>query len=258
MNTPRLLRLTPVVLFLIAIIFIGYHGTALAQLQKTVALLKGDVLAQDGSPLSGASVSVYKGTDKVLTTHTNDQGKFTAIVQPGTSYKIAITHPTSLYLEDAVVIPASEKYLEFPYHASLKPLLDGMAYDIPTPVFMPGNSEIEAGAKTALDGLVTTLKHNPKISIICNVYPDAPIKGGKKDAKSDAKQQSLLVSRATSLAAYFSSAGIQEAAYSINTAKTVPAGRFPQTVVVTKGKKGKPKSTTVLVPQYAEIITHLS
>jgi hypothetical protein len=256
MTQPRLLKLAKFAVLFITLA--GYQGTALAQLQKTVALLKGDVSAQDGSELSGASIAVYKGTDKVASTRTNDQGKFTAILQPGTNYRIAISHPTSLYMEDAIEVPASEKYLEVPYHASLKPLHDGMTYEIPTPVFMPGSSEIEAGAKSALEGLVTTLKHNPKLSISCNIFPDAPIKGGKKDAKADAKQQALLLSRATSLTSYFTSSGISEASYSINKGKTVPAGRFPQTVVVTKGKKGKPKSTTVLVPQYAEIITHLS
>jgi hypothetical protein len=234
-----------------------FSNPVFAQLQNTVALLKGDIATAEGDKISGATIAIYKGTDKVLTTHTNEEGKFTSVLHPGNTYRLTINHPNYLYSEEIVSIPESEKYLEVPFHASIKPLQDGKIYDLPQPVFMPGSTTMEQSAVDNFEEIVSTVKHNSKLTLSIMVYPDAPIKGGKKDAKADAKQQAIVLGRATAIASFFTTRGISDKSVAVTQAKTVPVGRFPQTVVVTKGKKGKPKSTTILVPQYVEIVTHL-
>ncbi len=228
---------------------------AFAQLQKTVCLVKGDVVNGAGEKLSGAIVAVYKGTEKVVTTRSNSEGKFTAIVQPGTTYRVTFVAPMYAFDEETLIVPPTDKYLEIPMHASLKPMHDGQSFSLLQPVFMDKSATIEINAIPQLDEIVNEVRHNPSLSLAITVYPDHPIKSAKKDAK----EQQLVASRSNALTSYLMSAGVSEKNYTVVKSTTVPEGRFPRSAAVAavKTSKKKKKAQVELMPQYVQIIARL-
>ena len=249
----RLFRLPFLFVLLLLTALLGSNNTASAQLQKTVAMLKGDVVGQDGEKVSGVSIAIYNGTDKLTTTRSTNEGKFSAILQPGNTYRVTFTHPSFLFDEETITAPASEKYLEIPLHASLKPLRDGQSFTITQPIFDQKSSTISQAAIPQLDAIVTVMKHNPKVSLAITVYPDQPIK-----SKKDAKQEQLTLGRSSAVTSYLLANGISETSFTITRSNTVPEGRFPTTVTTPATKKKKAKTTQVLIPQYIDIVAHLS
>jgi outer membrane protein OmpA-like peptidoglycan-associated protein len=240
----RLVALATLMLFI--------SSGASAQLQNTVCLLKGDLVGGDGQKLSGATIGIYNGTEKVTTTRSNSEGKFTAILKPATTYRVTFTAPMCAYDEETVVVPATDKYLEIPLHAALKAMHDGQPFALAQPVFSDQSATVEISAIPQLDDIINEVKHNPKLSLSITVYPDHPIKSAKKDAK----EQQLAASRSNAITSYLMSNGVSEKSYTIERATTVPEGQFPRTAEVVTTKKKK-KGVPSLMPQYIQIIARL-
>ncbi len=235
------------------ILILALSTPATAQLQKTVCLLKGELVTSDGQKLSGATVAIYNGTEKVTTTRSNTDGKFTAIVHPATTYRVTFTHPQYSYNEETVVVPATEKYLEVPLHASLRPLHDGQAFALSQPVFMEKSATIEQSALSQLDEIVNEVKHNPKLTLTITVYPDHPIKNPKKDVK----EQQLAAGRSNAITSFLLSNGVSAKSFSIVKSTDVPDGQFPRTITTAAKKKKKATTERVMIPQYVQIQAHL-
>ncbi len=238
-----------------------------AQLSKTVGLLKGEVSLSDGTPIANVPVTIFKGSDILTTTKSSPDGKISMVLQPNALYRLRVNSSDYLYHEDTLVLGALKAYQEFPVHIVLSPLKDGQVFDFPQPVFAPKGQSILPVALPAFDRVIDQMKHNPKLSATITVYPDAPVK-----TKKDAAQKSLADGRATSIRSYFLNKGISESRFTIQSELTsIPPGRFqpndpafpPATAATTtskKKKKGKvtAPSTPSLVPQYAEVVAHLS
>src|SRR6266542_4074213 len=78
--------------------------------QKVVTLLEGDAISMTGSKPSGVAISILRGIEKVNSTKTNSEGKFTAVLQPNATYRIQFQSNEFFYHEDTIVVPALEKY----------------------------------------------------------------------------------------------------------------------------------------------------
>lgn len=226
-------------------------GGANAQIQKTVTLLKGEVVSE-GQKVAGCQVSIYKGTEKVFTTKSNSEGKFTATLPPNTTYRVAFTSGKHLFHEEMLVVPAMEKFAETKLHASLRPLRSGETFPLTAMVFAPKSSLIEGAAATQLEEIAKIAKSNPKLSLIIKVYPDATTKAGK-----DAAQQKLVASRASAVMSFLLSKGIQQKSFEIEQNSSAPPSGGKFSVEVTETKKKKKITKTVLVPQYIEVTTKI-
>ena len=240
---------------LVVVLFFAVQVPASAQLLKTVALLKGEIASTAGDHPSGATISIYKGTDKIATTRTNPDGKFTAVVPPDGMYRITVNHPSFIFAEDSIAVPASDKYEEIAFHTTIRPLRDGQSFDFPTPVFLQGSARLEASIADQLEDIVSALKHNPKLTLGITVYPDKQLAGVKAS-----NEDQLVAQREAAIVSFFLSRNITSKTVTVSKSSAVPAeGRFPQTVTIAgKKKKSKPTTVTVLVPQYIDIVAHLS
>jgi outer membrane protein OmpA-like peptidoglycan-associated protein len=238
-------------------------------------MLKGDVVSSDGTPLAGISVTILKGTERVTTTKTSREGKFTMVLNPDATYRILVNESQYMYHEDTLVIPAITKYQEYAVHAVLTSLHDGENFSLADPVFLPQSATVQASATNRLDAIVDLLRHNMKLSVQVTVYPDAPITGTgptSKGAGKDAVQKGLVASRATAVRSYFLGKGVQASRFSVVSGTTVPPGRFaianvapPADAPSKKKKKSAPQKAAIqrgaapgLVPQYVEIVAHLA
>jgi len=211
-------------------------SSAEAQFQKVVCMLKGDVLTTSGEKVSGATVLIYHGSERVASTHTNSDGKFSSVVPPGATYRVTCTHPAYSYAEVDAIVPETDKYLEVPVHITVKSMTEGQAFSLNTPVF-------------------EQMKHNPKLTLAITVYPDHAIRSAKKDAA----QVQLVAARANAITSYLLASGIGASQFTITQSKTVPEGQFPrsnQDSAAATGKKKKKSKSAGLMPQYIQIVSH--
>jgi len=219
-------------------------SSAEAQLQKAVTLVKGSVSTAGGSVLPEASVTFLQGTEKVFSTKSNSEGKFTAVLKPGITYRMGVVHSGHLYKEEMLQLGAEEKNREV--QVSLKPFTPNQPYEISEQVFAPQGTAILASAELSLSDIANTLRYNPKLQAEITVYPDAAPK-----SKKDLSQQNLVSGRSSAISSFLQSKGVPFKSFAVNQASTVPTkGQFPvRTAVSTKKKKG----VTAMVPQYIEI-----
>ena len=232
-----------------------------SQLSKSVGLLKGDVVSNSGEHLTGLNVIILKGTERVTSTKSNTDGKFTAILQPNATYRVAINSNEYGYHEDTIVVPSLDHYQEFPLHVVLIALHDGQMLTLDKPVFLTKSSLIESPAIADLEKIADLMHHNNKVSVSITVYPDAPIK-----SKKDPAEQQLVGSRATAVRSFFLGKNIPANRITVLTGSTVPPGRFAsshsvaETPSTSSGKKKKKQSEAKpgLMPQYMEIVAHLA
>src|SRR5438309_7694205 len=88
-------------------------GISFAQGSKVTALVKGTASGPSG-PATDASVITYKGSEVINKTKLTPEGKFTIVLQPGNQYKLAFQGGKYYYHEEALSIPASDKFQEVP------------------------------------------------------------------------------------------------------------------------------------------------
>ena len=226
-------------------------STAGAQLQKVMTLVKGSVTVE-GQPANGVSVAIYKGTEKVFTTKSNKEGKFTATLQPNTNYRVTFTNNSYQFREEQLAIPTMDKYAETAMSVSLKPLRSGEAFALSSVIFKPKSSTIESQGATHLEDIITTVKQNPKLTLDITVYPDQTIKG-----KKQAGEETLLASRAVAVKSFLLSRGLTEKQFNVTSDKTAPSdGKFAMEITEVKKKKAIRK--TVMVPQYIRVVGRVS
>ncbi len=241
----------------------------LGNLSRAVGMIKGDVVGDDGSPLGGVKVTILRGTERVTTTTTKPDGKFTNILQPNGMYRFVVNDTKYAYHEDTIMVPALDKYTEYSLRIFLTRLHDGDIFPINDAVFLPKSSTVTEGSTARLNEIVDLIRRNVKLSLNITVYPDWEIKG-----KKDASQQTLVDGRATAIRSFFLGKSIQANRFSVVTSATVPVGRFtipgvsvpapPADASAKKGKKKKgdaPAATSTgngLIPQYVEIVARLA
>jgi hypothetical protein len=240
------------------------HAQGVArQLANIVALVKGEVTTTDGSHPGGLPLTFFKGTERVTSSKTKSDGKFTMVLNPGATYRIVFSDPQYMYHEDTLVIPALAAYQEIPVAVTLTPLHDGQRFEIGTPVFLPKATAIEPKAMPELEKILSEIKHNAKLSLAITVYPDKPVA-----SKKDVMQEKIATARAVNLRSWLLGKNIASSRYEVSTVTTsVPAGRFDlgpgyATSDEPTGKKKKKSPSApkqpALVPQYVEIVMHLT
>jgi hypothetical protein len=241
-----------------------FSGTSSAQLSKVVALVKGNVTTPSGSPVSDVSITFYKGSERVNTTKSTSEGKFTQITQPGTQYRVTCSGGNYYYHEETLSVPASDVYQTVPMSVTMRELEIGRPYSFPNLIFEPKSADISSSVMPDLEAIALAMKHNAKLTVSVTVYPDEAASG-----KKAAVQNSLADSRKAALLSFFLSKNIPQANVTIEISQNVPTnGSFERTVTTdppaTKGKKKKkaPAATAsakkVMVPQYAELVMQMA
>ena len=226
-----------------------FTGSANAQLQKVVTLVKGEVTNAEGQAASDVSVAIYKGTEKIFTTKSNKEGKFNATIAPNATYRVTFNNSNYQFAEQQLVVPAMDKFQETPLRMTLKTLKNGEPFLITTQIFKPKSSMIEAEGATRLEDIVTTVKQNPKLTLDITVYPDATIKNSKKQSADE----TLLASRASAVKSLLMSRGLAEKQFNVIQEKTTPSdAKFEVEIVEVKKKKETRKK--VKVPQYIRVV----
>ncbi len=227
-------------------------STASAQLQKVITLIKGEVTNAEGQPAGDVSIGIYKGTEKVFTTKSNKDGKFTATLQPNATYRVTFANSNYQFREQTLVIPALDRFQETPLRVSLTSLKSGEAFAIACLVFKPKSSMIEADASRHLEDIITVVKQNPKLTLDITVYPDATIKTRKQTA-----DETILASREMAVQSFLISHGLNDRQFTITQDRMTPTdGKFTTEVIEIKKKKEVKK--TIKVPQYIRVVGKVS
>ncbi len=248
--------------FALSIAVSPLHAQQIArQLANVVALVKGEVTTTDGSHPGGLPLAFFKGTERVTSSKTKSDGKFTMVLNPGATYRIVFNDPQYMYHEDTLVIPPLTAYQEIPVAVTLTPLHDGQRFEIGTPVFLPKTTTIDPRGAIAIDKILSEMRHNAKLSLSITVYPDKPV-----TSKKDAMQEKIATARAASLRSWLLSKNIPSNRCEVTSVTTtIPAGRFDlgpayATSDEPAGKKKKKAAPQkpALVPQYVEITAHLA
>jgi hypothetical protein len=223
---------------LAALSFVGALALpAGAQLSKPVAMLKGEVRSElDQNVIAGLPVSIMHGTEKIMSSKTNVDGKFTAVVPPGNQYRVIYSSPDFSYREDTIVVPTTDKYQEIAVRSTVMPLYDNQDLTPKQAVFAKGSSTIDPVVAVRLDQLASLVKKNPRFRLELAVYPDIEIR-----SKKDAAQQKLLNERSVALRSFF--IGRNASSVTIEALPTLSGATSPEPVTV-KAKKGK-KSAAV-------------
>ena len=257
----RFRRLIRPLVLLCSLLLAGAHTTQaqLGKLSKPVGMVRGEVTSKDGQALGGISVTILRGTERVSTTKTTPDGKFSMVLNPGATFRVIINEANYLYHEDTLVIPALTAYQEYPVHVTLVALRDGESLTPETPVFQAGSAKIEAAALARIGELADLLRHNLRLVIAVTVYPDQVI----NDPKRDAAQVRLADARAGAIRDLFTQHGVLAGRYTFTKATSVPAGRFPvagQASAAPAKKKGKGAggASGKMLPQYAEFVAQIS
>ncbi len=232
-------------------------GGASAQINKAVALIKGEIHSPDGGIVKDVVIQIYKGSEKVNNTKSTIEGKFQAVLQPNATYRFICSNPNYYYMEQELNIPSLEKYQEIPVSITMRKLEVGMPFPFKAPVFEPRSASISKDVMVDLDGISAQMKRNNKISLSVTVYPDEMPSGKKASVQTD-----LANSRKSALSAYFLSKGITTSSMSISTSNAVPTGIFeraavaedPKNAKVKKKKKQPAAAKTMKAPQTAVLI----
>lgn len=250
--------------FVSAIVLAALTSVSSAQMSKVVALVKGQVQSTSGGAVADVAIQVYKGSEKVNTTKSTSEGKFQMILQPGTDYKLICTNAKFYSQEQALPIPAMEKYAEVPVTITMRPLELGTPYPFGDLVFEPKSSVVSPKVTSDLDAIVAQLKRNSKLSLAVTVYPDMSTTG-----KAGAAQTDLANARKNAISGYFLGKGLNSSSVSVTTSTAFGPGKFERMVTMddpappAKGKKApkkKAKTTAPVkmkVPQNADIVMKL-
>jgi hypothetical protein len=250
-------RISP---FLALIALFCFTTTGASQINKVVALVKGTTITPSGNPATDVSITFFKGTERVNSTRSTPEGKFTQVLQPGTDYKVTFNGGKYYYHEEMLSVPASDVYQTVPMSVTLKELELGRPYSFSNLIFEPKSSSISSNVTSDLETIAAAMKHNPKLTLSATVYPDEAPSG-----KKAAVQNGLAESRKAALLSFFLSKNISPSNVTIEISQNVPTnGSFERMVTAdqpaAKGKKKKkaPAPTAsakkVMVPQYAEIV----
>ena|SRR5579872_3544995 len=248
------------------LVFLILSHVSLAQMNKVTALLRGDAVSSSGGPATDVSVTIYKGTDVANKTKLTPEGKFTAILQPGTQYRVTFGGGKYYFHEEQLSVPASDQFQNVPMHVTLKELELGRPYNFTNLIFEPNSSIISAAATTEMESIAAAMKHNQKLTITATVYPDQMPSG-----KNAAAQNALAASRKSAILAFFISKNIPSTNISVTISTNVSSsGTFERVImqdatpVKGKKKKGKKAAATaaaagkkVMVPQDAEIVMQM-
>ena len=241
------------------ITYLLFATSLLAQGNKPVALMKGEVESSDGEKISGVQVSVSKGSENINNVKTNSEGKFQIILKPDANYTVAFSHPKYYFKEEKVTVPDLDKYREIPIKVSMRPLELNRPYKFNALIFEPKSAKIENAVMSDLENIAVAVKRN-KVSLKITAYPDESPTGKKASA-----QTGLANSRKSALTSFFLTHGVTASSFSCDVNNNQPTTASFERMVTAepadgsgKKKKGKGKTPTgavkKMVPQYAEIV----
>jgi hypothetical protein len=246
---------------LLAIFFVSVPQISLAQMGGVTALIKGKVMSSNGNIADGVSITAYKGSESYRTTKSTPEGKFTLVLQPGVQYRLTFASTKYYFHEEQLSVPASDKYQEVPVQVTLKELELGKPYSFNDLIFEPKSSDISPNVQQDFESIANALKHNPKLTLSCTVYPDETPSG-----KKAAIQNGLAASRKSAILSFFASKNISESSVVIDVSTNISSsGAFERMVSVdpappakSKKKKKAPAAASaskkVMVPQDAMLI----
>jgi outer membrane protein OmpA-like peptidoglycan-associated protein len=241
-----------------AIALLVFSNPVQAQLSKPIALIKGEVRStEDQSTVSGLQVAVISGSERIATSKTNVDGKFTAIVPPGGTYRLSYTSQNYAFREDTIQVPAADKYQEVPVRTTVMPLRDNQDLTPRQPLFAKGSSKLDPVTSQRLDELASLVRKNPRMKLEISVYPDMEIR-----SKKDAAQEKLLQERSNALRQFF----LNRNAMGSVTISSLPTlagssmAALEPVAAAKKGKKSKPAAATkgAAIAQSVRILGRLS
>ncbi len=212
-------------------IFIYSSNLTFAQIKAVVAVTGSIFNYIDKQPVS-AKIQVYDNTGKkVNSTKSNasDNGYyFVTGLYPGNTYSFAIDDPKFLAEKFEVIIPNSDKYIEFSKDFLLKPNHIGTSIKLNVSPFELNKSKLKAGSALILNEILNTLKNNSNIKFKIVSYPDSD---------KDTKLNSVLTSsRAQALIDYFELNGIDSNLLSFQANSNTDPKDPPPTSKRAKGK----------------------
>jgi len=257
------MRSNRLILFLAIIALFSFTSQGFSQINKVVALLKGNVTGPAG-PATDVSITFFKGSERVNTTKSTPEGKFTQILQPGTQYRVTFSGGKYYYHEEMLSVPQSDVYQTVPMNVSLKELELGRPYQFSNLIFEPKSADISPSVMADMENIAAAMKHNSKLTLSATVYPDETPAG-----KKAAAQNTLAQSRKSALMSFFLTKNISSSNVMIEISANVPSGGSFERMVsaeapAAKGKKTKKKAPAaaagkkVMVPQYAQITMQIA
>lgn len=175
---------------------------------KPVAILKGELKDEHGSPVEDAIIEIaYEGSDEVTQVKVNGtDGKYAAVVKTDTKQDVMVTVKKEGHAFDSKVI--SKETIESNKDVSIrnndldvKELKVGEAYTINDILYATNSAELNNRSKFILKGFARFLNENPTIQVA--------IQGHTDDVGDDGKNMTLSEQRAQGVKSYLISLGIK-------------------------------------------------
>jgi outer membrane protein OmpA-like peptidoglycan-associated protein/tetratricopeptide (TPR) repeat protein len=174
---------------------------------KAVAMVKGELKDNNGSPVEGATIEIaYANSDKVEQVKVNgSDGKYAAVIKTEIPQDVMVTVKKEGSAFDSKLITKEELAGEKVIKGSdlaVRPLKAGEAYTINDILYATSSYELNAKSQFILKQFARFLKENPTITIM--------IQGHTDDLGDDAKNLKLSESRANEVKNYLIKLGIKE------------------------------------------------
>jgi outer membrane protein OmpA-like peptidoglycan-associated protein/tetratricopeptide (TPR) repeat protein len=175
---------------------------------KPVAILKGELKDENGSPVKDATIEIaYAGSGEVSKVKVNgNDGKYAAVVKLDKKQDVMVTVQKEGHAFDSKLIAKEEikkdEVIIKNNNLTVKPLKVGEAYTINDILYATNSAELNEKSKFILKGFARFLQQNPGINVA--------IQGHTDDQGDDALNLSLSESRAKGVKDYLVSQGITE------------------------------------------------
>lgn len=176
---------------------------------QSVAILKGELKDESGSPVENATIEItYENSDEVTKVKVNgNDGKYAAVVKTNTQEDVMVTVKKEGHAFDSKVI--AKETISMTKDVSIrnndlkvKELKVGEAYTINDILYGTNSAELNSKSKFILKGFARFLKENPTITVA--------IQGHTDDVGDDAQNMLLSENRAQGVKNYLLSLGIKE------------------------------------------------
>lgn len=175
---------------------------------KSVAILKGELKDENGTPVEDATIEIaYEGSDEVTQVKVNgDDGKYAAIVKTEKKQDVMVTVKKAGHAFDSKVIAKEEFEKEDVAvrgkDLDVKELKVGEAYTINDILYATNSSTMNDRSKFILKGFARFLNENPTIKVA--------IQGHTDDVGDDEKNMILSSERAESVKDYLVALGVDK------------------------------------------------
>jgi outer membrane protein OmpA-like peptidoglycan-associated protein len=218
------------IIVIIIVAFCFYKSNA--QLVKTVVSVTGEVTNVTNNKPISTNVEILGGDGTRITkakSNSLDGKYFVTGLTPGKTFEIRVAELDYMRQSIPLILPSTDKYLEYSKDITLIPKKIGTKIQIPVKLFEANKSNLKYGADLFLKDYVELLKLNPTVTVKIVSFPDAN--------GDQTKNMELTKARAQSIKAFLENNGIDSKRILVDGSASTDPSFPPPTGKASKGKR---------------------